>query len=438
MISISKGTIEQTTVSAEGGDSGGQPEQQSLRRDFLWRCLHTVAAGTAAFAALKLTADYTEVERLRKISQQYGTLDAPNYSVLDDLPLAPLRSFDEMSHDQQIDISSAEQAYFAGRLAKISEMLSTLQLAYAETGTLLNLHDSEQLSLASSSHFGDLSALVTVELVQIEKEILKTRGEIGQRLNLLEQDAELRNRAIKEAATRSFREEVERFGDPYKFADSMIGALTGKNMPVGVTFEVGTPKTPGAVGEASCEAQHIIVKDRAYTVLVLTAAHEMGHLICQQDESRMSSGKAEGISQFLEEATAYGFELLAARWLIAHSPEQADAARMHAETTLFCQLRKFYSGKAGSDSHPGGMAYLDAAWAVLGSLPAAVNYLLSHDKLTPEMERVIRYKAATWSPPESQFRYKKVYQQFIDLRTYWQSLAERVGYQPDLDTSQEV
>jgi hypothetical protein len=425
VIRISEGTTERTKEASQGGDSEPQTEQLSLRRDFLWRCLHTVAGGTAAFAALKVTAGYKEAERLREICKQYGTLEAPNYSVHADLPMAPLRSFDELCRDLQVDISPAEQAYFASRLAKISEMLSSLQLAYVQTGEHLDLRDAAQFDLVSSSRFGDLSALIAAELEQVERELLKTRGKIGQRLKLLEQDAELRNRSIRKAASESFKEEVARFGAPYSFADSLVSALTGKNMPVGVTFEVGTPKTPGAVGEASSETQHIIVKDQAYTVLVLTTVHEMGHLIGQQDEYRISSGKPEGVSEFLEEAIAYGFELLAASWLIANSPEQADAAKMHAETILFGHLQNFYSGRAGSDEHPWGMAYLDAAWMVLGSLQAAVNYLLCHDDLTPEMERVVAYKSATCRLPESQIVYQKTYQQFIDLCTLWQNLARQ-------------
>jgi hypothetical protein len=306
-------------------------------------------------------------------------------------------------------------------------MLSSFQIAYIGTGEHLDVCDTEQRGLVSAPQFRDLSALIVMELEQIEGELLKTKGEIGQRLKFLEQDTDSRNRSLRQAASGSFKEQVGQFGDPYNFADSLVRELTGKTMPIGVTFEVGTPKTSNAVGEAACETQHIIVKDQAYTALVLTTVHEMGHLIGQQDESRMSSGKAEGNSEFLEEATAYGFELLAARWLIANSPEQADAAKMHAETILFCRLRSFYSARAGNDSHPGGMAYLDAAWTALGSLEAAVNYLLCHDELTLEMERVIAYKAATLRLPESQLRYQKAYQQFVDLRMLWQSLAEQAG-----------
>jgi hypothetical protein len=424
-------TSRENTV--ESGDQASPEHNFFDRRDFLYRFGHTAAGATFLVSALALVARHNHLKESTTAAatqSTYGSLENPRYTVLPDLKLAPLPTYDELKRDLECDISSVERANLSLKIKKISDMIDKLEEVFATRETILNpLALDEQLTDAFR-HPGELCREVSQEIAHIGTEISARRRAVHGRVSSL-QDRKNSWIRMQERATHIDSMEQSRHTEaPYDAANSIVQSLTGNRMPEGIRFAVGKTGASRVIGEASFHDQSIVVRNQEYTALVLTIVHEMGHLICQQDESVFLKGGADdprGEHRFLEEAAAFGFELLAASWIMANAPEQAELAKVYAECKIFSLIDGFYSRTSRDRSHAQGMAYLDAAVEACGSLGDALNYLITHDQLTPEMKRIISQKAVSWRRTESVARFEDVCDKIEQLRTRWESFCDRAG-----------
>jgi hypothetical protein len=391
----------------------------------LARCLFTGASAASALSTLAIFSRYSQEQQH---ARDYGTLDSPAYQVRSDIEVSHISTFEELQRELTTDISAAELSHFSKQAHKLIQDISRLEAFLAERGSLLNPASSSEDQSDTSRYPGELCLAVQEELALLGSKLSEHRGGVEKRTASLHGKQLAWKQALTGATHGSLVERSTSFRSLYDHADSLIESLTGKRMPDEIHFKVGVPADSKANGSADFCSKTIIVRPREYTATVLTAVHEMAHLICQHDESCYAKRRSTddlGESQYFEEATAFGFELLAASWMIAHSPAHAAQAKVISEGAVYSLLHRFYSGKAGRDPHPQGMAYLDAARTALGSLPAAVNYLLSHDQLTPEMESIVRRNAATWRAPASHTRFESAQKQYQEVQTLWESLCSR-------------
>jgi hypothetical protein len=385
-----------------GDGSGVNPELGHRRRRFL------VAAGLIT-VNIALGATVVGIKRRYAASEaNYGTLDNPRFKVREDLGLEGTKTYRERlkAHIAAKDISTKDLERYEVAISKVQRNLDSLELALKResresgAGALSDEAVAAEVDAILSGRAANSNAessSITAQMIsKIGEQIQTSRAEHKRQIYaVLTRTSELLRREVAAAeirttlAGRSFTDLVSKFGKPEAFTREIIKQVTGLELPAEVTFEVREIDREGVGGTASEWWQEVVAEDGYFGEVVLTFAHEAGHLMALHNEESMRSGgrqRDEADIPNWEEACAYAFEAVAAEAI--HQTELRPAKFLFGEYKAGL-LDDFYGGQQSEECHRVGMAYFDAALTVLGSAAKAYNYLARHDELTPEMLNVI-------------------------------------------------
>jgi hypothetical protein len=353
----------------------GQPSAQARnRRGFIaWGILGALSAAAAKVVIQDHILDTQWRENTR---QRYGEFDNPRFQVRNDPAIfrTPTHRSILTARELNGDLSKDEAQMLESAILRARTIIAQIERAAPAKSDIAD--DFDRLGKA---------------MAQVEVLFGETKESLAERISTSQ---EARREALETAlrATESTHADLRpTFGTPESYVKDLIVSLTGVRVPEVVRFEVREIAERHVGGYSRAKEQLIVSRDGHFARVVLTYAHEFGHLMNLHHEEFALGSKPlyrdEVDAICWEEACAYAFEATASE---AIADPQLQIARMLFKGEKTSILDQFYRGEEATECHRVGLALFDAALTTCGSAGGAYNYLSTNRALTPEMQQVIQ------------------------------------------------
>lgn len=353
----------------------------------------------------------------------FGTLEDPKFQVTRELPAIKADTYSGKLQPKSNDITVEKEKRYENSLKPLNSAIGKIEEFVKKIGETPNERDTQTLT--------DLEPL----LIKIKSDLNTIETDLGlssQNGFILSsiQDFDLRDiaRLVKD---KSFTDKLDELGTPENFVRRLVKEITSLDLPADVALGVRSIDEEGINGISTVIGLRAESEDAYYLEVVLTLAHESGHLMSAHQEEFLSENKynrSHAEISAWEEACAYAFESVTAAHLKQQEVADGTIAKSLATLNRLWLLEEYYSRSEGYlECHREGMAIFDAALTVLKDFGKAYNFLSTHTQLTPEMTAVMESNRNLYLEVESDTtpRADKIRTQIEELKNRLQKVTSK-------------
>ena len=422
------------------------------RRQFL----RGVAGGVALAGAGTLGGVYfSEQARRQRHQELFGTRAEPKFSITKQVDKADVSGFRDVmaAAKTRLETAQALNDDLRKAVSSIALQLKDLTRVFNENPEMAEqaaiyqemARGGDPFPLIRPEHHDYAEArlvlrsldtnVMLLDVHSVRNRIVSQSGELSNRI-----DRSLLDLTIQAG---SAEELVACYGLPEEYAKRIFRDLTGKDLPASVELSIKDFEDPHIMGWANPMRGEVAARDSHYARLVHVYSHELGHIICQQDEELFFSGgdptKRDHV-WLLEEAAAFSFQRAAAT--VIPDEELRKVALGDFANFSESMLSHFYSTDLADRQtdlacHAEALAISDAALTVFASQTDAFNHLATAEKIDQRIIRVMERNRQSWQRIQQELNLtqeerNRLCQQISEMREQISSLQEKFDFKPKL------
>lgn len=249
---------------------------------------------------------------------------------------------------------------------------------------------SNRAALATSRYQLDLNTIKAVRDDLATPQVTALTIESA-RATLTRLESEYKTSSVQDLQTQQQNRQqrlTAKYGSPLAYAVKLFEQVTGKPLPSELSLTAVSLNKGYSWGVADSLHEKVLVDEKTFVSSLQTGLHELGHMICLQNEHARFSSLVPLVSVdqkalTRDEACAELFRLAAAA-LIDDSELRALVGRLDLDP-----IEKFLSGDRSDVRHGEGYTIAAAAIELYGSPAEAFKHVASSSPLDPKIYSII-------------------------------------------------
>jgi hypothetical protein len=342
-----------------------------------WVAPAVLAAGVigAGIYGMKEGIRYNNIRTIDAQRQTYGTVENPGYKIVSPQK-TPVRTLE----NERTKFNN-----YASKLDKISDILVKDSKSFDGYDKVID--ESNNLTQLLSLKFKFM--MVGFDFSRLGDDINRKDPSMDE--NMIKLDMLL----IREGLSRiPLNEQEKKYGDIMSYGDNIFKSITGKDVPITLTRDIGDIKKEGWVAYHDSLNEAIVMEDLGYEFTLLSQLHEMGHavyrgledFIYEMTTNRESDEEGRADVRAMEEAAAYLFSLKGVEEVKGKDKLLGKKMDILNSINRFFFVNDFSNGL--DEEHARGWALADSLLQHYnGDVTSAFNYLntkASWDELSEE------------------------------------------------------